>query len=115
MHGECACPGQQVAYECTTTGGTSTVWKANFFTCPNNAIPLRHSQFNSNVSAVGECNNRMIVANGLHVSGSNYTSQITITVSENMIGEMLQCVQDNGRFETIVGQVILENNLSSGI
>ena len=104
--GDCVCPGHEVVFECTTTGGVATVWQGSIFNCERmtNSIPLRHSQFSNIETVVGVCNDGAIKAHGISLYGNNYTSQLNVTIDESMLGQSIQCTHDDGRQVNVIGQ-----------
>ena len=59
---ECVCPGHELRFECTVTGGGFTVWMGSVFDCGEygNQIYLRHSQFEHGVAIGAQCNGKII-------------------------------------------------------
>ena len=107
--GDCICPGHEVVFECTTTGGVATVWRGSIFNCARmtNSVSLRHSQFSNIETVVGVCNDGIIKAHEISVSGNNYTSRLNITIDESMLGQTIECAHDDGRSENVIGQKVL--------
>ena len=91
---DCAFDGDTLTFNCTvlSSAGGATVWMGTAFDCPNNEITLLHSLYKSGQGAIGVCNNGAIVAQSLGVEDSYYTSQLNITVTSNMIGKNITCV-----------------------
>ena len=85
-------------------GGLGTVWKGTAFDCPSSAhgIILLHSRFRDEHGTQGACNNGTIVGQSLRIKDTSYTSQLNVTVSSDMIGESIECFQDDGEVETLV-------------
>ena len=92
---ECACLGDILTYECTTTGtlGGATVWRGTAFVCSLYEITLLHSRFAD--GTFGVCNDGDIVARSLSVEGNNYTSQPSVNVTSNIAGKTIDCVNDD--------------------
>lgn len=89
----CVCPGDTVTFaECTTVGRGFTIWSGTAFNCTNDDIVLRHSTFN--ISAE-ECNKGAIIGRGLMVADNQYTSQLNITISSDIIGKTIQCYHES--------------------
>ena len=87
---DCPCPGHNITFECTVTGGGMTVWQgSSVFNCPNNnneiMIILHHINFDSSVIVV--CNDGAIIVENLRVDGNSYTSQLNIIYKEQFTGE----------------------------
>ena len=115
---DCACPGDIVTYECTVFGGSgvTTVWKGNFFHCSNGkqVIEFVHSQLTSEEGVVGSivriCNNGNIVGRIVRVENEHLTSQLNVTLTNDIAGESIECISDNGTDIYRVGLL----NLTSG-
>ena len=91
---DCTCLGHTQTFECVVFGPGITLWKGTAFRCPTNEIFLRHSRYNnSGQGAHGDCNNGTIVANSVGDSDNDcYTSQLSVTFTEEMINETIECV-----------------------
>jgi hypothetical protein len=94
---EYACPGDVLTYECIATGGSNigaTIWTGTAFNCPSNEneIILLHVFINH----IYTCNNGTIVARMLSAEGSNYTSQLNVTVLPETAGKIIECVHYDG-------------------
>ena len=63
-----------------------TFWSGTAFKCQysSNAIILLHSQFNSSHVT---CNDGTIIAKSISLEGNNYTSQLNITVTPDIVGK----------------------------
>lgn len=95
-------------------GGGSTVWSGTALNCPqsNSEITLRHSQFVSS-QAFGICNDGDIEGQGLQVVNNCYTSQLSVTVSEDFNNRTVQCVVNSNQGTREVGQSLL--SVASGM
>ena len=85
-----------LTFACTVVGGSGTVWRGTAFSCTNSndEIFLLHSRFVNGTT--GTCNNRSIIASGQYIRVGNdnyYTSQLSVTVTSDIIGESIECVQ----------------------
>ena len=104
---DCTCLGYTQTFECTVFGGGLTIWKSSAFSgCEQfeNEIRLRHSQFtNSQSQATGQCNDGTVVATSMGVSENCYTSQLNVTVRQEIVNETIECIRDM-QGTTIVGQ-----------
>ena len=72
--------------------GGATVWSGTAFDCPNNEITLLHSVFKSGHRAFGICNNGAILAWSLQVVDSYYTSQLKVTLTSDVVGKTIMCI-----------------------
>ena len=89
-------------------GEGATIWKGSAFEClsTNNEILLLHS-FNSR--AQGECNNGAIVGRVIRAENNTYTSQLTVTITSEMIGKSISCFHDS--FEADTNEVVIGSSL----
>ena len=107
---DCTCPGQTIVLECTVSAtsenaGGSTVWKGDFFReCDGtrNNIVLLHSRFTAVTTfgasnSIMSCNNGSVIGQILSVDPANvtYTSQLTVIVGLEMIGQSISCEYDS--------------------
>ena len=109
---DCVCPGYKLVYECTLLlmGGESaqaTVWRGTAFNGCNHMLVLHHSNFTS----VKTCNNGRIVAKAISENGGYYISQLSVTVSTDLIGKTVECSHDDGRMST-PGKVMIIPNIT---
>ena len=90
----CVCPGDLLIYRCTAVSYGLTIWTGSALNCPivNNEIILRHGL----PHYARSCNNGDIVAGGIEAEGNNFTSQLNITVTSNVVGGTVSCSSDNG-------------------
>ena len=90
-----------------------TRWRGSAFDCPRGEIILRHRFFSldGEDSEAGVCNNGSIVGQSLRVQDGQYSSQLNVTVTADMIGRSVECVYADGGNSTIVGSL---NVTSSG-
>ena len=89
-------------YQCTVTGRGGTVWQGSVFHCDDSdgSLTLLHSQFASEIER--ECNGGDVVARAISVNGSNYTSQLSLTVTPEMNKKTVECAYDNGSSVSVV-------------
>ena len=92
----CIPEGRTVSYQCTVTDTSNppigtTVWGGSAGTCPGryDEITLRHSAYGTNEGAKGTCGN--LSALSVNVSGSFYTSELTLTPTFMMNGSVISC------------------------
>ena len=87
----CTCLDDDTTYTCEVSGLGFTIWRGSAFDCSaqQNRILLRHMSFES--GTMGSCNGGDIVGRSLGVSENVYTSQITISVTSNLIGRSIEC------------------------
>ena len=107
----CTCPGQTITFECTLLGGFggATVWKGSGFDCArtDHEIVLLHSHFESNKRTRRTCNNGTIIGETIQTVENYYISQLHVTVSPDMVGEVVECVNDDGTVMVIGSSTIM--------
>ena len=90
----CTCEGYQKVYECRITGSDGiTVWRGTAFDCPSsgNEIVLFQGSFGTQV-----CNNGAISGRIIRVENNSYISQLSVSVSAEMIGSNIGCHDSAG-------------------
>ena len=92
-HG-CVLDGMSVSYDCMVTDPSSppirsTVWLGSAFNCPlaSLQITLLHPHFGSGVS--DSCGG--LTAMSVGVSGTEYTSRLTLTATDELNGKTINC------------------------
>ena len=101
MTSDCTCQGfNQIQYECRVVGEGAITFRGTAFECSDagNEIVLFHS-----TTAQGECNNGAMVGRVIRTGNNSYTSQLTVTVTTEMIGRNISCVHDNGVSAYVIG------------
>ena len=113
----CLCPGNDLQLWCSVTGGVNTVWTGSAITdqCNGNSITLRHSGFSGTVRL--SCNSEAVIGQNLpllsNVSANCYTSQLLISITDDLNGTDIRCQIDNNTQPfPEVGQYII--NLTKG-
>ena len=114
----CLCAGSNLQLLCSVVDGVTTVWTGSAIAdqCSNSDnIILRHSGFSGTVSR--SCNSEAVIARSLpslsNVSADCYTSQLSISITDNLNGTDIRCQIDNNTQPfPEVGQYII--NLTSG-
>ena len=90
----CTCLGYEVIYECTVSGGGATSWEGTALeSCSQSTILLRHSEFNnSNYGRNTTCGTSGHIYS-CAVSSDNgvYTSQLILNVSNDTVGDSIEC------------------------
>ena len=99
----CTCLGDVITYQCTIQGSGATIWKGSAFECLTQNIQLRHSRFNasSDTRITGECGS--LLAYEVASENNTFTSQLNVTITEEVVGQTVQCVYDDGGTEVIIG------------
>jgi hypothetical protein len=87
----CTCLNDDIIYTCAISGLGFTIWRGSAFDCSaqQNRILLRHMSFES--GTMGSCNGGDIVGRSLGISENVYTSQITVSVTSNLLGRIIEC------------------------
>ena len=81
-------------------GAGATVWRGSVFNCPeiNNEILLL---LNINSTEQWHCNDGAITARIIRAENNNYTSQLTVNVSAELLGTDISCLHDSSGVTTI--------------
>ena len=101
----CTCHGYNLTYECTVVGRPSeiTIWRGSALSnCQNNELSLLHRQFKT---ASTSCDNPSIVAMGRDTDNGSYTSQLTIMVTDDVIGKSVECAHYDNNITTTIGSL----------
>lgn len=111
----CTCLGYETTYECTVFSGVVTIWFGTaFHNCSHDRILLRHSDFSRNdtysLNTICGAIGTMITGRVVSVVNNSYTSQLTVYVSQDLVGKTIACA--NGNENNIVGTA--EINLTTG-
>ena len=89
------------------------MWGGNAFDCASsdNEIYLLESHFNSSERSSITCNNGMIMGRINRIDGGFYTSQLSVTVSSDLIGKSVSCAQSDGSTtDVLIGSPITIHN-----
>ena len=78
--------------------------------CESEEISLKHTSF---LRSNKVCNNGEIVAQGLTVVNSSYTSGLTVTLRTELIGATVACSVDTTNVQILVGNDTLSNSKTS--
>ena len=112
-----------VIYECTVSGGegdaATFVWRGGAFHCKHssneNEIILISNHQSSPENASKSCNNGDIIGRSVTVKntsyGINYTSQLYVSLTSDLVNSWIECVYDSGFNESLVGSL----NITAGI
>jgi hypothetical protein len=101
FNSNCTCEGYDQVYECRVTGSGATVWNGSAFNCPatNNDIHFFHSS--SGIETT--CNDGAIVGRTIRAENNTYISQLTVSVSTEMISMNVSCFHDSGATQELIG------------
>ena len=106
---DCACPGNNLIFECTVVGiaGGSTQWKGDTIHSCSESVPvfLRHRDFIAGTTQPIVCNGGEIVIRSLRVESDCYTSQMNISFSNALINRTVVCAYDDGTRAVEVGSM----------
>ena len=119
LKSDCICPRYtQALFECTVTGTMfgATVWRGSALAlCPGNETNVLHAT--SFLSRQMKCDgdDGSIVAQGVRIQNSHFTSRLMIDITPDMIGKTVECAYDDvmGN-ETKVGSLTIEKNIGPG-
>ena len=81
------------------------MWTGTAFDCSNNEIIILHSSPNTGVEIA--CNNGAIVGRLTRAEDNTYVSQLTVSVSAQMVGTNISCSHDLSNGTHLIGSSIL--------
>ena len=86
-------------------GNGVTVWQGTALEeCDYNSIVMHHSRFVSGFTFSATCGaSGPVVGRVVSVVNDSYTSQLSISVSQHLIGSIIECASDNGIQANLVG------------
>ena len=87
----CTCEGYNQVYECRVTGSGVTVWRGSAFNCPALGNEIT-SRFDIEITLT--CNSGAIVGRTIRAENDIYISQLTVSVSAEVIGGNISCFHD---------------------
>ena len=101
----CSCIGDTLTFECTIMNGLGTAWRGSAFNCASSG-----NEINLLVNNIGDltCNDGLIIGRVIKREGNNYTSQLNVTLSSNLIGQIIECTSDNGSQRTPIFNITLD-------
>ena len=102
---DCSCIGDTLTFECTVMSGSSTIWRGSAFNCASSENEIQI--LNNNVSSE-TCNDGMITGRVIRRQDNNYTSQLNVTLSSNLIGKSVECASNNGSEPVAISNTILD-------
>ena len=91
---DCSCEGYNQIYECTIFGVGATLWRGSAFNCPGTNDEIIIFQSTNTLSHLN-CNDGAITARIIRVESTSYTSQLTVNVSEDLIGQNISCAYES--------------------
>ena len=91
----CTCEGYVQIYECRVTGYGATIWKGTALDChssTNEIVILPSDSVNRSIT----CNNGEIVGRLVRRENNSYVSQLSVSVSSEVIGGSIGCYHEVG-------------------
>ena len=94
----CIDPGYEAVFSCTVYGGVTTVWQGLALeNCSDGSVILRHSQFGNGLTINKTCGTSgQVVGHATSAENGSYTSQLTISITQQAIEEQITCAKDGG-------------------
>ena len=101
------CEGYDQVYECRVTGSGAIVWGGSAFNCPPRRNEITFFLRN-NAGTRESCNDGAIIGHIIRAENDTYISQLTVSVSTEMIGKNISCFHDrpSGAAELIGSSVL---------
>ena len=103
---DCSCVGDTLTFECTVMNELQTIWGGSAFNCGStgNEINIRISTARDEI-----CNKGLITGRVIEREEGNYTSQLTIILSSDLIGKNIECASNNGsHYNIAISNTILD-------
>ena len=100
----CTCEGHNQIYECRVTGSGAIVWRGTAFDCSSSSNEIVLFQSSSGTQV---CNNGAISGRIFRAENNTYISQLTVSVSAEMIGMNISCFHDSGATPNLIGCSLL--------
>ena len=108
-----------MTYKCTVMGGLGTIWTGSIISelCEDSdgEIFLLHNRFDSDIylNKSITCGNGTIVVQSIRVENNSFTSQLTVTVSSDILGDSIVCAHSHNGTTNIIGNTtIIESHTS---
>jgi hypothetical protein len=102
----CTCEGYDQVYECRVTGSGATVWRGSAFNCPSKSNEISFLRLSPGID-FQECNDGAIIGRTIKDENNTYISQLTVSVSAELIGRNISCLRDSGATQELIGSSIL--------
>ena len=100
----CTCEGHIQVYECRVTGSGTIVWRGTAFDCSSSSNEIVLFQSGSDTVI---CNNGAIRGRIIRAENNISVSQLTVSVSDEMIGINISCHHDNRGTQNLIGSSLL--------
>ena len=105
----CTCEGYDQVYECRVTGSGVIVWRGSAFNCPATSNEITFF----NIETTLTCNSGAIVGCAIRAENDTYISQLTVSVSPEMIGMSISCFHDiPGAAENLIRITLTTGNVN---
>ena len=93
---DCSCVSDTLTIECTVMSGLGTIWRGSALNCTSSNNEINFLESNIIGDHDQTCNNGMIIGRVIKHEGTNYTSQLNVTLTSDLIGQIIECASDNG-------------------
>ena len=90
--------------KCRVTGSGATVWTGTVFDC-SNEIAILHSSSSTGIEMA--CNDGAIIGRLIRAEDNTYVSQLTVSVSAQMVGTNISCFHDLSNGTHLIGSSVL--------
>ena len=101
---DCSCIGDTLTFECTVMSGSATIWRGSAFNCASSDNEI---QLLNNTAGNETCNYGMITGRVIRRQDNNYTTQLNVILSSNLIGKTVECASNNGSEPVTISNTIL--------
>ena len=95
-----------MTFECTVTSRLGTIWRGSALDCGNTGNEIQLLK-----SIIGDrtCNGGMITGRVIRHEDDNYTSQLNVSLSSDLIEKIIECASDNGSHDMAISNTTLDN------
>ena len=91
----CTCEGYYQVYECRITGSGATIWRGTAFECSSSSNEIVLTQDSPGMQ-LKMCNDGAITGRIIRTENNTIVSQLTVSVSAEIIGTTISCFPDSG-------------------
>ena len=100
----CICEGYTQVYECRVSGSGAIVWRGIAFDCSSSSNEMVLFQSSSDTEV---CNDGAISGRIIRAENNTYISQLTVSVSAEMVGTTISCFHDSRGTQNLIGSSLL--------
>ena len=113
----CICPGHEAVFECTVDDGVTTIWQGSALeNCSDGTVILRHSKFGEGHTINESCGTSgPVIGRAISAENGSYTSQLTISITQQIIGSIIECATDGEQSNSSDIQLRLSTGMGTNL